>query len=226
MKGIPINAPTIALILANLIPLVGVLLFGWEPLTVFVLYLLESVIAGVFNVLKMLSVYFLGNKTVALQKQPGDSGVSGFLLIPFFMAHYFFFIFVQCTLFFAFANIGSTAFNPVRLIENFKPYVMGDSGFAAGGIALSYTISYALDFMLNGEFTRTSLSQLMFRPYKRIIVQQFVVIAGGFIFILFSVFLPRAGLLLFITAFTLIKIWFDLLLEKKMNETGGNFRFD
>lgn len=226
MKKFEVTPSSITLILANLIPLFGVLFLGWEPLSIFVIYVLESVIAGVFHVVKMLSVYF-GNRKVALRKQPGDTGVAGFGLIPFFIVHYFFFIFIQCTLFFAFAGIGKDTFSPFRLIENFKPYIYSETGWAVGGILLSYAVSYAMDFMLNGEFARVSLSQLFFRPYKRIFVQQFVVLAGGFIFILFSLFLPKAGLLLFATMFTVIKIWFDFYLEKKVQEaTGGNLKFD
>ncbi len=225
MKNRDIRASSVALVIANLIPLVGVLFLGWEPLTVFVIYVLESVIAGIFNVIKMLSVYF-GNKEVALLKQPGDSGVAGLGLIPFFIVHYFFFVFIQCVLFFAFANIGADSFSPLRLIQNFKPYVYSDSGWAAGGIVLSYAINYALNFMLNGKFARTSLSQLFFRPYKRIFIQQFVVLFGGFVFILSSAVLPKAGLLVFVTIFTTIKIWFDLYFEEKVKGVGGNIKFD
>ncbi len=226
MKNSNTRTTTFAFIIANLIPLAGVLFLGWEPLTVFVIYILESVIAGIFNVIKMLSAYLLGGREVALRKQPGDSGVAGLALVPFFILHYFFFVFIQCVLFFAYSNIGTDTFSPLRLIENFKPFVCSDSGWAVGGIVLSYTTSYAMDFMLNGEFTRTSLSQLFFRPYKRIFVQQFVVLLGGFVFVLSSAVLPKAGLLLFVTVFTAIKMWFDLYFEKKVKGMGGTFKFD
>lgn len=225
MKKTGLSSSDIALILANLVPLVGVIFLDWEPLAVFVIYILESVIAGIFNVIKMLTVY-VSNREVALRKQPGDSGISGFALIPFFMFHYFFFVFVQCILFFAYSGIGKDTFGPLRLIENFKPYVYGESGWAVGGIALSYAVSYSMDFMLNGEFRNTSISQLFFRPYKRIFVQQFVVLLGGWIFILFSSFLPKTGLVIFVALFTAIKIWFDLYFEKKVREAGADMRFE
>ena len=42
------------LILANLIPLAGVLLFRWDILAILLLYWTESVIIGVINVFKMI----------------------------------------------------------------------------------------------------------------------------------------------------------------------------
>ena len=42
-----------ALIVANLVPLVGVLWFGWNVWTILIIYWLENGVVGVFNVLKM-----------------------------------------------------------------------------------------------------------------------------------------------------------------------------
>ena len=44
----------IALVLANLVPLYGVLFLGWETFPLVFLFWLENVIVGAFNVLKML----------------------------------------------------------------------------------------------------------------------------------------------------------------------------
>ena len=44
---------SLVLILVNLIPLAGVLYFGWDVFTVIVLYWMESAVVGFFNVLKM-----------------------------------------------------------------------------------------------------------------------------------------------------------------------------
>ena len=43
----------VALIVANLIPLIGVLFFGWSVWNILIVYWLENGIVGVFNVLKM-----------------------------------------------------------------------------------------------------------------------------------------------------------------------------
>ncbi len=44
----------VALLVANLVPLVGVLWFGWNVWTILTIYWLENGVVGVFNVLKML----------------------------------------------------------------------------------------------------------------------------------------------------------------------------
>ena len=43
----------VALVVANSIPLVGVLFFGWDVWTILIVYWVENGIVGVFNVLKM-----------------------------------------------------------------------------------------------------------------------------------------------------------------------------
>jgi hypothetical protein len=43
----------VALIVANLVPLVGVLWFGWNVWAILIIYWLENGIVGLFNVLKM-----------------------------------------------------------------------------------------------------------------------------------------------------------------------------
>ena len=46
---------SIVLIFANVIPLVGVLLFDWNVLEILLLYWTESVVIGVINVLRMVT---------------------------------------------------------------------------------------------------------------------------------------------------------------------------
>lgn len=226
MKNLRRHSSTITLIAANLVPLVGVLFFGWEPLFIFIIYLLESIIMGFFNVVKMVTVY-VSNREVAVRKVPGQTGVSGWGLIPFFIVHYFFFIFVQCGLFFGFAGIASDKFSdPFRVVHNLMQFINPETGIALGGILLSHAVSYAMDFMLTGEFATTSLAQLMFRPYKRIFVQQFVVLLGGFAFMMLGLFLPKAGLFAFVVLFSAVKIFFDLKFQKLVDQTGYTYKFD
>lgn len=49
-----ITLPSVMLVVSNLIPLVGVLSWGWQVFDVVVLYWFENVVIGVINVLKML----------------------------------------------------------------------------------------------------------------------------------------------------------------------------
>src|SRR5690606_9574045 len=88
---------------------------------------------------------------------------------------------------------------------------LGDEGKLLLGIfALYYTIDFLFDFIGTGKYQNEEMSDLMFRPYGRIFVQQFVVILGGF-FLLFK------ANSLFIILFIGIKIFFEYLV------TTGNF---
>ena len=47
------NLSLLALIGANLIPLVGIFLFDWDVTFIVILYWIENLIAGFYNILKM-----------------------------------------------------------------------------------------------------------------------------------------------------------------------------
>jgi hypothetical protein len=85
----------VALVAANVIPLVGVLFFGWNVWNVLVVYWLENGIVGVFNVLKMSRAAGpAGDDGATLNGRPliGDESRA---LIPFFILHYGLFWFVH-----------------------------------------------------------------------------------------------------------------------------------
>src|ERR1700683_2017704 len=76
----------IALLIANLSPLVAVFIFHWDVFSLLFLFWLENVIVGIVNVLKMLLA-----GTGAKDLPPHGSAVFWVLkafLIPFFCVHY------------------------------------------------------------------------------------------------------------------------------------------
>src|SRR5690348_18190227 len=75
--------PTAAvLIAANLVPLAGVLFFGWSVFSTLLLFWVENVIVGAFNVLRML----------VAQPQIGAMWAAKLFMIPFFTFHYGMFV--------------------------------------------------------------------------------------------------------------------------------------
>ncbi|MDF2457057.1 MAG: hypothetical protein K0R51_3050 [Cytophagaceae bacterium] len=76
------------LILVNLIPAVGVLLFGWEVFDVIFIYVMETIIIGLMNILKMAFSTVLEGKSA---ESPMMVHGLKLFLIPFFTVHYFFF---------------------------------------------------------------------------------------------------------------------------------------
>ena len=159
----PKTAPIILLILANLIPLYGVLFKGWQVFTVMFLYWLENVIVGFFNVLKMRSVLHLSRVKNKNKNRPTNLGNDS--LILFFIFHFGLFTFVH----------------GVFVMVFFWPPTMPflESVFVLGSLFLSHGFSYYLNFLGNREYLNTSIDAQMIAPYGRILVMHFAILFGG-----------------------------------------------
>ena len=79
----------VALILANAIPLLGVLFLGWNVWLLLIVYWLENGIVGAFNVLKILRAEGPADPTATVRiggrpgSMAGRTGVAGFFLIHY-----------------------------------------------------------------------------------------------------------------------------------------------
>lgn len=167
-----LNRSTIPIVLWNLTPVLGVLLLHWKPENIFVCYALETIVVGVFNIFKLLVVYKRG-----LPPKADETGLTGIALIPFFIFHYYFFVFVQLSLFF-----GSSSF-PLGLPKTILAFALTRTGIIALAIFISNNLFlFISNFLQNKECERVTMAEQMFEPYPRIFVQQFVVILGGMFF--------------------------------------------
>lgn len=195
-------------LLANIVPLLGVFFLGWNPLSIFIVYALETIVAGLFNVLKLFFV--IKYSTV---KDPNATGVTGWGVIPFFCFHYYFFVAVQLIIFFSFTGV----LNKIDLFGKseslWESLFKGDALYALGSFILGYSYSFLNDFYLTGEYRKITETKQFFEPYKRIFVQQFVVILGSFVFVITEI----ANLkwqYAFVILFVLIKSGFDYAIMK------------
>lgn len=161
----------VALIVANLVPLVGVLWYGWDVWAILIIYWLENGIVGLFNVLKMRRA---GGPT------DGPAGGSDrAFAIPFFIMHYGMFWLVHgvfVLLLPVFAMIGtdgepdfSTTLDPPALL------------FVLAGLFISHGASYRLNYIGRGEYLRTTASEQMFAPYGRLVVLHVTIIFGAIV---------------------------------------------
>lgn len=172
---IPVVMSLTALILVNLVPLAGVLWFGWRMFDVLMLFWMESVVIGVINLLRMAVRLF------------GAGELKGVVLIPFFTVHYF----------------GFCAAHGLILVLVFGPpglspaQVLGESGFfeiirqllseptlrwGLIAIAASHLFSFLANFLWAGEWRSTSIDVLMGAPYGRIMLMHVVLVIGAAIF--------------------------------------------
>ena len=185
----------IALVLANLVPVFGVLLLHWEVFPLMFLFWFENVIVGAFNVLKMLA------------NQPGSIVMwfGKLFFVPFFCFHYGMFTFVHGV--FVIGLFGNRfghggGFPNASTVWN----VIADYGlgWAILGLAVSHGVSFVTNYIGKGEYQRVGLSQLMNQPYGRIMVMHFAILFGGFL--VMALHSPTPALLLLVV----LKTGFDL----------------
>ncbi|MBT8086830.1 MAG: hypothetical protein KJO46_02290 [Gammaproteobacteria bacterium] len=156
---------SIALVLANLMPLAGVLLFDWQVFDILMLYWAENVVIGVVNVMRM---------------GVCRRGWSLFLM-AFFAVHYGFFCYGHLM---AVTGIFSEAVGTATAWQYFFGLGLAEAWrsplwLGIGGIAASHLISFFSNFIAGGEYLRTTANALMQRPYGRIFVLHIAIIVGA-----------------------------------------------
>jgi hypothetical protein len=212
-----------ALIVANLIPLFGVLFLGWNVWTILTIYWLENGVVGIFNLLKM---------SKAEGTEPVGSGVTATvngrpvtesgkaILIPFFIIHYGLFWVIHGIFILTlpmFPLFGATGAGP------FGGDVLGDvpsdggAGIASDpgaiaivliGLFISHAISYRLNFIGRGEYLRTSAVQQMGAPYGRLVILHITIILGGMAIAFTGA--PAAAVLVLVLLKTALDLGFHL----------------
>jgi hypothetical protein len=212
------NFSLLALIGANLIPFAGVFFFGWDITFIVLLYWIENLIVGFYNILKMAS----------LKMSEAVENAGKLFVIPFFCIHYGGFCAVHGFFLTAFFKIdaGSSPldngnewwgplifiqllFSVIAKIWSSKPPEMI---WAVLGLFFSHGISFVENYILGDEFKTSSLKKLMHQPYQRIIVMHLAILAGGIFVMKLNSPIPLMIILI------LLKIFFDLHLHKKSHK--------
>lgn len=204
------------LILANLLPVYGVWVLGWNAIEVFIVYALETLIVGMMTVMKLAIASMHGNTHdwyVGDQKtkQPG------ILFIIFFILHYGLFAAVQTSIFSESANIVPEDKGMLYFFFHWYSYINKDIAIMLGAFLVSYAANSFIPFIIKKEYKTVPMMKLMFQPYGRIFVQQFTVILG-------SMFLTFGGGKVFILVFTLAKIFVDVYInfDQVLNKSVEN----
>ena len=164
-----------ALVIANLIPLVGVLFFGWSVWNILFIYWLENGIVGVINVLKMSTA--TGDETAPGMTVMVDGKPASLMtkvgLIPFFVVHYGIFWFVHGIFVLTLPAFFSLMSDSGMTLD------IGAVLFAAAALAISHGLSFWWNFLHGGEYRRTTVAALMFAPYKRLVALHITIIFGA-----------------------------------------------
>lgn len=190
------------LLLANLVPLVGVYLWGWSLTDLLMLYWLENAVIGLFTVLAML--------VARPERQAWWLGLAAKLFaVPFFIVHYGMFWLghgIFLVTFFG-GDAPRIAGEPQSFFLSPLVFSWTRIDVLAWPVALmlvSHGVSFVTNFLATAEYRNATVNQLMMRPYGRVVVLHVTIVLGGFLALALG---PSLGILLL---FVLVKIVADV----------------
>ncbi len=193
------------LIIANLLPIFGVLFFDWEVIDLLLIYWAESLIIGLFGILKMLVV-------AKIKKQ-----ISIIARAIFYCIHYGFFMYGHLVIIFLiFAREKIQEGWYIFSVPPFMSEAFSTIWLALIFLFISHAISFFVNFIGKKEFKEMvqKPNTMMFLPYKRIYVMHLSLLFGGFLVNLAGSHMT--GLILFI----ILKIILDT--KAHLKEHGVN----
>ncbi len=220
------------LVAFNLVPLGGVLFWGWNVSTLLVLYWVENGIVGLLNVPKMLLASGPDEPTGRVVEVRGigpvttqrSGSVEKAVLVPFFLIHYGLFWFVHGVFVFALPMfIGVVRQEPIAP----DPFGLGSSfpfdgaiapssigpnlsavAWGAVGLAISHVASFLINYVGRGEYLRVSAARQMFAPYGRLVVLHLTILFGAFVSL--AIGSPVGAVVVLVLLKTIIDVRFHL----------------
>ncbi|HWA89986.1 MAG TPA: DUF6498-containing protein [Rhizomicrobium sp.] len=159
----------------NMLAAIGVVAFGWSALTLLLLYWVENVIVGLFNVVKI-------GVTGASTGRAGT--LAALFLVPFFVVHYGMFCYVHGIFIFGLfgGNIDIVpSLHTAGLVSAVVARIESDRAMAAGvAVALAFHLYLFARYWVGARRWETSdpMTQ-MFAPYGRIVVVHLTIMVAG-----------------------------------------------
>jgi hypothetical protein len=188
----------LALVAANLAPLLGVLLLGWRLDEVIVLFWAESAVVGFYTLLKMAVV---GRWLAPL------AGV-------FFVGHFGMFMAIHFLFIYEMFVRGVHAHGPEPGALEALAGIFTPLWPALLALVLSHGVSFATNFLGRREYRGASISDLMAAPYRRVMLMQFTLILGGWGVIALENPMPALVLLI------VLKVGADLYAHRRERGMG------
>lgn len=211
LSEIDFSRPSVvALLAANVVPLLGVLFFGWSTFAIVVLYWAENVIIGAINVFKMIACSpddeAINLANVSAKRLKGNSQqvrqllvqqaprvafahqASKLFFIPFFIFHYGLFCFVHGVFVFTMLGDQGMPFGGPRevLPEFFDRLLTEGLTWALVALTASHLFSFFTNYIGRGEYRHVTVPYLMFQPYGRIVVMHIAILFGAFLIMAFG----------------------------------------
>ncbi|MCA9103587.1 MAG: hypothetical protein KDA63_20685 [Planctomycetales bacterium] len=229
------KATAIALVIANAIPLIGVLFFSWSTFAIMALYWAENVIIGGVNVLKMITCapdpdeVSLPNPSKAERADDFDTALaslgqsrtsltaihhaSKLFFVPFFTIHYGMFCFVHgvfvLVLFGRDSGFLAQPSDPFDAVPQLGEQLLhGGMLLALISLGLSHLFSFVKNYLIGGEYRRITVPALMIQPYGRVVVMHLALLFGGFATVLMGS--SVVALLILVVGKTVMDVHFHL----------------
>jgi len=202
----------IALLLGNLLPIVGVVLWGWDVRSIVTLYWSENLILGAITLAKMFHLRGLGALPNML----------------FFLVHYGAFCAAH-GLFIAELFTNGVGVNelgerypqlgPLSLFIEPVVTIFGGAGalwwWAFWALVASHSVSFVLNYLGHAEYRQETIGSLMSSPYSRIFILHVTVLLGG-------IAVTELGEPVYlIVALVLVKIFVDLKMHHREHQRSG-----
>lgn len=215
-----INLSLLTLIVANGAPLFGVLFFDWDASIIVLLYWIENLIIGSYNVVKM-AILPVEHPLMHLGKLFG---------IAFFSLHFGGFCAVHGAFLLAFFNIGDgiasvsaagtwpgplvflgLLVSVVSALWHSRPAGME---WLVLGLICSHGVSFVQNFIGGKEYLTLTSARLMGRPYARIVLLHVAILAAGIPIMMVGSPVPLVFTLVF------LKIGLDIWLHTKSHRVA------
>jgi hypothetical protein len=167
-----------SLVVVNLVPVLGVLYFGWDVGALMILYWSENLVIGAYTIIRILVVAPIAGIFASLFfliHFGGFCAVHGLFISMLILDHDpalgegldwpFFLVFVELL---------------VQVVRGVLAYAPPEWMLAFAALWLSHGVSLVQNFFLGGERYRLGVNKLMSAPYSRIMILHFAIIFGGF----------------------------------------------
>ena len=186
----------------NLIPLYGVLEWGWGVFELIFIFWFENVIIGLMTAFKI----------VMNRPAEGLFWAGKLFMVPFFLFHYGMFTFVHGI--FVISLFGGAHFSevsPSNLQNAVAMMIEGSEGMAlmASMLFLSNLVLTYREYFHNGRYREATLNAVMMEPYQRVAVLHLTIIFGGFL--VMALHEPLLGLVMLVA----LKILFDIFRRRR-----------
>jgi len=207
----------VLLVLANVVPLLGVVYFGWDLFSIMLLYWIENLIVGLFNIPRILMAgTWGGHAPVEAQVHRYIEHAGRLFVAAFFALHYGGFWFAHGM--FVLRFFGKAQMHDRNLLSGAAEAVSNHGlWLPIAALMISHGASFVFNYIGRGEFRTATPQEQMNQPYSRVIVLHLTIIFGAFLTIALGS--PVAALALMVVIKTVVDIKAHL---KEHRKSPGN----